>query len=191
MMLEDANYLESVFNQALGYEDYLATGTAEQVQRWQQFHQAVSLTGDQKTLLASFVREMKVLVISGIWCGDCVEQCPILAHLAAASEKIDLRFIDRDEVMELAKQLTFCSGTRVPVAIFMAEDFAFCGLYGDRTLNRYRRLAQKQLGAACSTGLFIPDEEEIASTTQDWLNEHERIQLMLRLSTRLRKKYQD
>jgi len=190
-MLEDAQKLETVFNQALTYEDYLATGTPEQTQRWQQMYDAAGLTGDQKTLLGSFTREMKVLVISGIWCGDCVEQCPLLAHIASASDKIDMRFIDRDEIIDFAQQLTFCGGTRVPVILFMAEDFAFCGLYGDRTLNRCRRLAQKQLGPACSTGLFIPDEEEINATTQDWLNEHERIQLMLRLSTRLREKYQD
>ena len=190
-MLTDANYLQRVFDQALPYDSYLTTGTDEQQERWQQMHQAVSLTDAQKTLLASFVREMKVLVISGIWCGDCVEQCPLLDHLAAANDKIDLRFIDRDEAGDIVQQVTFCAGTRVPVAIFMAEDHAFCGLYGDRTLPRYRRLAQKQLGAACSTGLFIPDEEEIAGTIADWLNEFERIQLMLRLSTRLRDKYQD
>ena len=190
-MLSDTKFSQTVFDRALPYTDYLATGTDEQQQRWQQMHQAVKLTDAQTTLLASFVREMKILVISGIWCGDCVEQCPLLAHLAAASEKIDLRFIDRDEAGDIVQEVTFCAGTRVPVAILMAEDFHLCGLYGDRTLTRYRRLAQKQLGAACSTGLFIPDADEISATLQDWLNEFERIQLMLRLSTRLRDKHQD
>ncbi len=190
-MLSDATYMKSVFDRALPYLDYVATGTDDQQQKWQAMHQAVSLTSDQTTLLASFVREMKILIISGVWCGDCVEQCPMLGHIGSASEKIDLRFIDRDEAGDLPQQVTFCGGTRVPVAIFMAEDFAFCGLYGDRTLTRYRSLAKKQLGAACSTGLFIPDENEIAGTTQDWLNEFERIQHMLILSTRLRDKHQD
>jgi len=73
----------------------------------------------------------------------------------------------------------------------MAEDFALCSWYGDRSLTRYRRLAQRQLGPACSTGLFVPDEQELALTLTDWMNEFERIQLMLRLSTRLRQKHQD
>jgi len=101
------------------------------------------------------------------------------------------RFLDRDAIAELTDNLTINSGKRVPVALFMAEDFALCSVYGDRTLSRYRALAQRQLGPSCSTGLFIPDADELKSTLQDWLNECERVQLMLRLSTRLRQKYND
>ena len=31
---------------------------------------------------------MKVIVLAGAWCGDCVNQCPILDHFAAATAKI-------------------------------------------------------------------------------------------------------
>jgi hypothetical protein len=37
----------------------------------------------------------------------------------------------------------------------------------------------------------VPDAEETAATLQDWLDEFERVQLMLRLSTRLRQKHGD
>jgi hypothetical protein len=82
-------------------------------------------------------------------------------------------------------------GDRVPVVIFLSEDNEFCGLAGDRTLARYRAIALKQLGAFCMTGIVPPDQEEIALTLQDWLNEIERVQLMLRLSPRLRQKHGD
>ena len=70
----------------------------------------------------------------------------------------------------------------MPVAIFMAEDFELCGVYGDRTINRYRALAKKQLGPSCPIGVVPPDRDEMAATLKDWLDEFERVQLMLRLS---------
>jgi hypothetical protein len=75
--------------------------------------------------------------------------------------------------------------------LFMAEDFEFCGAFGDRTISRYRALAAQRLGAACPTGIVPPGAAELSSTLQDWLNEFERNQLMLRLSPRLREKHGD
>ncbi len=190
-MLNDPQALEQIFANALPYSDYVATGSPQHRQRWEQVAGAVTVTAEQRQLLESFAREMKILVVCGVWCGDCVEQCPLIAALADACPKIELRFIDRDDAPELRDGITLCAGQRIPLALFMAEDFCFCGLYGDRTLTRYRRQAERLFGSACSTGLFIPPEEEIAATMQDWLNEIERIQLMLRLSARLRKKHGD
>jgi hypothetical protein len=75
--------------------------------------------------------------------------------------------------------------------VFLSEDFEFCGSYGERTISRYRAIAHRQLGASCATGIVVPDKEEMHSTLADWLTEIERIQLMLRLSPRLRQKYGD
>ena len=79
----------------------------------------------------------------------------------------------------------------MPVVLLLAEDFEFCALAGDRTLNRYRAVAQRQLGPACPTGIVAPDQNELAATLADWLGEIERVQLMLRLSPRLRDRHGD
>ena len=89
------------------------------------------------------------------------------------------------------QDVTQFTGDRVPIVLLLAEDFEFCGLAGDRTLARYRAIAQKKLGAACATGIGPPDMDELAATIADWMNEVERIQLLLRLSPRLRQKYGD
>ena len=52
-------------------------------------------------------------------------------------------------------------------------------------------MASRQLGAACPTGIAAPAADEVAATLADWLGEVERIQLMLRLSGRLRQKHGD
>ena len=184
-------YLSDKFAAALPYDRYILTGTDEQQRRWKQVYDATTLSGAQKELVSGFARDMNVLIVSGIWCGDCVQQCPLLQRIADANPRIHLRLIDRDEHQDLSSQLRINAGDRVPVTLFMAEDFEFCAAFGDRSLNRYRALAQKQLGASCPTGIGLPSQDELAGTLADWLNEFERIQLMLRLSPRLRRKYGD
>lgn len=191
-MTLNAEYLKSKFEQAHAYDAYVTTGTDAQKDGWQKIYDQARLTDEQVKLVGAFTRQMKVLVSSGVWCGDCVQQIPLLEKIAEASNgTIDLRIVDRDEHSDLAEQIQICGGMRVPVAIFMAEDFELVSLFGDRTLTRYRAIAKKQLGAACAIpGAPVPDDE-LAGTLQDWLDEVERVHLLLRLSTRLRQKHND
>ena len=186
------SYLAEKFTAALPYDRYVQTGTEEQQRRWRQVYDAARLTDAQNALVGGFVRDMKILVVSGIWCGDCVQQCPLLARIAEANPaRIDLRFVDRDEHRDLTDSVRINGGDRVPVALFLAEDHELCAVFGDRTLQRYRALAVRQLGPSCPTGIVPPDKDEMAATLQDWLDEVERVQLMLRLSARLRQKHGD
>ena len=186
----NVSYFIEKFAAALPYDRYVLTGTDEQQRRWRQVYDAAQVTPAQQKLIASFIREMKVLIVSGIWCGDCVQQCPLLQRCAEANPtRIDLRLLDRDQHRDLIEQLRINGGDRVPVALFLAEDFELCSIYGDRTLERYRALAAKQMGASCPLAILPPDQGELAATLQDWLNEFERIQLMLLLSGRLRQKH--
>ena len=188
----NASFLAEKFAAALPYDRYVRTGTEEQQRRWQQLYAAAQVIDTQKQLVAGFVRDMKVLIVSGIWCGDCVQQCPLLARIAEANPtRIELRLLDRDEHRDLSEKVRINGGDRVPVALFLAEDYELCSVFGDRTLNRYRALAARQLGPSCPTGIVAPGADELAATIQDWLNEFERVQLMLRLSARLRQKHQD
>ena len=87
-------YLAEKFAAGLSYERYVETGTEEQRRRWRQVYDAARVTVQQTQLLSSFVREMRVLIVSGIWCGDCIQQCPLLQRCAEVrSTRIDLRFI--------------------------------------------------------------------------------------------------
>ena len=86
----------ATFNRALDYRRFLtAHATPEQQERWQQVYQAVHLTDTQRALLKTFKRKMSVLCLSGPWCGDCVNGCPVMQKIAEASPLIDLRFINR------------------------------------------------------------------------------------------------
>lgn len=180
------------FETGLAYHDFLAKyGTDEQRRRWEAVHEKVSLTAAQRELLAGFSRDMKVLCLAGAWCGDCVNQCPIFEHFAIASHRIQIRYFDRDANPDLGQPLSICGGTRVPVVLFLSEDNAQVGWYGDRTLSKYRKMVADEFGPACPTGILPEQDALLAAVTQDWLNEFERIQWILRTSARLRKLHGD
>jgi thiol-disulfide isomerase/thioredoxin len=185
------------FASGLTYHEFLAKyGSEEHRRRWDDFHGRVSLTSEQRSPLGSFTRNMPVMCLAGAWCGDCVNQCPIFEHFAAAAPGVDLRFFDRDADGDLAELLQMCGGKRVPMVLFLSEDGFEVGRYGDRTLSKYRQVvaslaASSTIGASCSTGIVAPASELTAAVTQDWLNEFERAQWVLRTSSRLRQKHGD
>jgi len=190
--LTDATYLQAKHQAGLAYADYVATGKPAQTEGWQVIYDQVQLAADQQQLLGSFTRQINVVVVSGIWCGDCVRQGPIIQKIAEASNgKVNLKWVDRDEHMDLQKKVSVNAGHRVPIVIFAAEDFELVGWSGDKLLSRYRIAAAQALGANCPLpGAPVP-QEDLDAEVQDWVNEFERVHLLLRLSGRLRKKHND
>jgi thiol-disulfide isomerase/thioredoxin len=176
----------------LSFDDYVATGSPHQRDAWRSFLERVELTEDQSRLLAGFTREVNAIVLSGTWCGDCVQQAPFLARFAEASGgRFRPRFLDRDAHADLAERVMISAGLRVPVVIYLNEDFDFISLFGDRSLSRYRALAARSLGAACPLPGAHVDGDEVRATQQDWLDELERVHLLCRLSPKLRARHGD
>jgi hypothetical protein len=180
------------FAQGLGYGDFLARhGTDAHRARWRGVYDQVALTGAQRELLGSFTRAMPVLCLAGAWCGDCANQCPIFARFAEAAPVLDVRFLDRDEHADVQQALRVNGGDRVPVVVFFSEDGHEAGRYGERTLSKYRQMMRDQAGAGCPTGITVGADPLLARVTQDWLDEFERVQWLLRLSPRLRQRHGD
>ncbi len=181
-----------VFSQGLPYASFLDRyATPAQRERWEAMHARFRLTSQQQALLKGFSRRMPVLCLAGAWCGDCINQCPAFDHFARAGTVINLKFLDRDEHPDVRDALAINGGYRVPVVLFLSEDGFEVARYGERTLSTYRRLAAEKLGPACPTGLVAPPDDALAAVAAEWLAEFERVQLILRLSPRLRQKHGD
>jgi thiol-disulfide isomerase/thioredoxin len=176
----------------LPYADFIARYANEgQKQRWRQVHEQVALTPAQRHLLSSFHRTMPVLCLAGAWCGDCINQCPIFEHFAAAAPGIQVRYLDRDLHADAQRELQINSGNRVPVLVFFSEDGFEIARYGERTLSKYRQMMRDQAGPNCPTGVITSRDPLLVQVTQDWLDEFERVQWLLRLSPRLRQQHGD
>src|SRR5262245_52432092 len=147
------------FPAGLTYADFLARyATDVQKQRWGQVYDQVALTAGQRDLLAAFGRRMDVLCLAGAWCGDCINQCPIFEHLAAAAPVIRTRYLDRDDHPDVQQALRINGGNRVPVVVFFSEDGEETARYGERTLSKYRQMMRDQTGPSCPTGIQAPGD---------------------------------
>jgi hypothetical protein len=178
--------------EGLSYTDFLDRyASLDQRRRWNSVFGEIELSESQKSLLAGFQRDMLVAVVTGAWCGDCIQQCPMFEAFAKQSPRLQIRYFDRDDHADLADELSICGGRRVPSVLFMAEDGTPCGRYGDRTLAKYRDSAASLTGAACPTGLVPQGQTLQKAVLQEWLDQFERVQLMLRLSPRLRQLHGD
>lgn len=176
----------------LPYDGFLQRyGNSSDQAKWQQQLSRVQLAPEQRDLLASFRRAMPVLCLAGVWCGDCVVQCPIFQRFAEAAPTLDIRYLDRDDHADVQEQLRINGGNRVPVLVFFSEDGLEVARYGERTLSQYRTMGQGVEGAFCPTGFPHSHEELTAAMVQEWLNEFERVHWILRLSPRLRKLHGD
>ncbi len=184
--------LKKKFEAGLSYADLVASGEREgHHTQWNERYGRLTLTPEQAQLIGGFTREINVLCATGTWCGDCALQGAALARIAEANPKIHLRFLPkREEHADLLVAAKINGGLRVPVTWFMAEDFEFVSVFGDRTLSRYRSMARKALGPAANVLAAAP-EDPVREVLNEMLPEFERVHLLLRLSARLREKHRD
>ena len=173
------------------YEEYLRKSDPEKVPRWRDSEGRIpELTADQLERLQGYHRELNVLFYSGVWCGDCVRQGPLLKKIVEASgEKVNLRFIERDASEELQDELRILGALRVPMVVFLSEDFWEVGRFGERTLSVYRSKAAREVGRGADNGILAPNARgrELA----EWVDVFERALIMLRLSPPLRRRHGD
>ncbi len=198
-MAEPAKYYDTrsefwrrCFVQADDYDTYLSQSDKQKADRWHELAGRLpQLDAAAVARLSGFDRVVHVLMYSGVWCGDCVRQGPMIRQLTdAAGENVCLRIIERGANDELIDELRIVGAERVPVVVFLTEDFWEIGRFGDRMLSTYRRKAQRDLGASCPVAYNIP-ENELAVERDEWLDVFERMLLMARLSPPLRQRHND
>lgn len=193
----------SYFNKAKNYLQYGEGSNDAHWAKWKSYEKKVQLNPEQKQLISNFKRKINLLVLSGDWCGDCQRQGPMLykiAELANSSNQlkdskplIDLRFIDNKKHPALQDELRINGAEKVPVAVFLTEDFLEVQRFGDKHLSVYRRLCAENNPAYCETGIGIDNIEDrrLELEISEWINLFERIQYLLSLSPLLKKRYND
>jgi hypothetical protein len=179
------------FEKALPFNAFVETGTAAHQERWMGYRDRLKLTPEQERHIQAYSRKMRVLVLAGMWCGDCARQCPMIDLIASGSSVIEARYIDNQMDQKLRDELRIHGAARVPVVVALSEDFFEVGRSLDRTLAAYERKARTELGDACDAGIVPPSSEELAEEVDQWFEFFHRQQLLLRVSPFLRKRHND
>ena len=185
------DFFREYFAKAAPYEEYLSQGNPTHIKRWRDFEGRLSLNEDLKSRLKGFQRTMPVLVLSGVWCGDCARQGPMLRLIEQSSSLMQFRFIDNRQNPELQDELRINGAAKVPVIVAFSEDFFEVSRFGDRHLSVYQRKAVNELGPACDPGIVPPSSDSLHTELREWIDFFERCQLVLRLSPQLRERYND
>jgi thiol-disulfide isomerase/thioredoxin len=181
----------SSWEAAKSSNDFLLGAPIEQITKWgESFDRAPELTEEQVRRLTGYNRILHVLMVGGTWCGDCSRTAPYLMKITeAAGEKVNFRIIDRDASPKLKDEIRIMGGPRVPVVIFLTEDWLEAGRFSDRTLTVYRSKMAREVGRGVDQGVLSPQARE--RELSEWVDLFERILIMLRVAPALRKKYGD
>jgi thiol-disulfide isomerase/thioredoxin len=176
---------------AQGYDAFIDGADPNQAERWRErAARTPELTAEQLGRLKDYNRELNVLVYAGAWCGDCARTGPMLKKIAdACGEKATVKVIARAASEELQDELRILGALRVPVVVFLSEDFFEVGREGDRTLSVYRAKAAREVGREFDAGILTP--KAISAEFDEWVDIFEKAMIMLRLAPFYRKRYND
>ncbi len=102
-------------------------------QRMVRLKKTIDLEETARTFIQANPRRMIWLIITEGWCGDAAQSVPVIEKIAAESDKIETRYILRDENLELM-DLFLTGGSRsTPKLIALdAETLEVLGTWGSR-----------------------------------------------------------
>jgi hypothetical protein len=120
------------FEQGLTYDQFKAQMTRNQ-ERFEANERAFQPEAEDRTAFAQISRPVNVLVLAEDWCGDVIDNLPILGRLAAETGKLNLRVFLRDQNLDLMDQyLNHGEFRSIPVFAFFDEHFTELGRFIER-----------------------------------------------------------
>jgi hypothetical protein len=147
-------YTESLIDNAFNYETYqqlidellknhkttgpnqdaaLVNYTRLNMHRMRRLDKTITLGGELKNALSELKGIYTFLVLTEAWCGDAAQIVPVLNQIAkAAGGKINLRFLLRDENLELMDHHLFNNTRSIPRLIVLNEQLEEVKSWGPR-----------------------------------------------------------
>lgn len=144
----------SVINEALNYQEYrqlvdrvLAEGkttgpnqsealtnyTKINVQRMKRWDKVTQIREDLQELIAKVDRKMLWIVLTEGWCGDAAQNIPVIMKMAELNPNIEVKFLLRDENLEVMDAYLTNGGRSIPKLIALdAESLEELGTWGPR-----------------------------------------------------------
>jgi hypothetical protein len=129
------------FEQGMTFDEFKAQMTRNQ-ERFTANESALVLDPATVGVFERLPRPLNVLVLAEDWCGDVIDNLPILGRLAAASGKLNLRVFLRDQYPDLMDNYLNRGEFRsIPVFAFFDDDFHEMGRFIERPESVTKRRA--------------------------------------------------
>lgn len=121
--------LKQYFETGIDYETYVSRMETNK-ENMQYIYDNFTLPA-QSDLSELKDKNLRILVITEDWCGDAMVNTPILMKIAEWAG-IEVRFVYRDQNLELMDQYLTNGGRSIPKFIYLNENFEDVGNWGPR-----------------------------------------------------------
>ena len=166
------------YEQGMTYDEYKAQMTKNQG-RFAAQEQGVTLDPADVATFRNLSQPLNVLVLAEDWCGDVIDNLPILGRLARESGTINIRIFLRDQHPELMEQyLNHGQFRSIPVFAFFDDQFHEIGHFIERPESVTERRAQRRSAIYAEHPEFGSPEAPV-----DQLPEAVRVQLSQALAS--------
>lgn len=132
--------------------------------RMSRLEKTIELSDEVKRSAQNTKRKQIWLIITEGWCGDAAQNVPVIEKIAAESDKIETRYVLRDENLELMDQYLTKGARAIPKLIILdADSLEVLGTWGSRPAP-----AQEMFYELKKDGT---DKAQIVEILQRWYNE--------------------
>lgn len=130
------------FEQGLTYEAYKAQMTRNR-ERLDANEQSIEFLAADLAFFQQLPKPLNVLALAEDWCGDVINNLPVLGRLAAASGKLNVRIFPRDQNLDLMDQYLNQGQFRsIPVFVLFDDAFRELGHWIERPARMYTLQAE-------------------------------------------------
>ncbi|OZC04369.1 thioredoxin family protein [Rubricoccus marinus] len=120
------------WERGVSFEDFLPTAE-ENEGVWTSVWTRAKISDGLQERASGVAGTWKLLVLSADWCGDAANTIPAVARLAAQTENLELRLLERDENLDLMDEhLTGGTARSIPVVILLDADYNERAWWGSR-----------------------------------------------------------
>lgn len=166
------------FEQGMTYAQFKEQMTRNQ-ERFAANERGVALDTADLTAFRQLPEPLNVLVLAEDWCGDVIDNLPVLGRLAGESGKLNIRVFLRDQNPDLMDQYLKDGQYRsIPVFAFFDTQFREVGHFIERPASVTNRRAEQRRQLARQHPEFGPPETPISQLPED-----ARVRLMEAMAT--------
>ena len=104
--------------------------------------QKIHLQADDTRFFAGLADSIRALVISEDWCPDCALNVPVLMRIAEATPRMEVRFVGRDDNLDLLDSAKKGGRKAIPTFLFFDAGWNLIGYWIERPVSVDARLAE-------------------------------------------------
>ena len=155
------------FAQGMTYDEFKQQMTRNR-ERLEANERGVQLRPDDLAAFRALPRPLNVLVLAEDWCGDVIDNLPVLARIAEESGKLNLRIFLRDQNLDLMDQYLKDGQFRsIPVFAFFDEQMNPLGHFIERPQSVTERRAAQRAQVSAQHPEFGSPETPITQVPED------------------------